>query len=719
MKAKAIITLFCILFAAFNLKAQDQYLWPIEGKTAGEGIIYKPQSYIGQELNSSNLIIAAPLNTNILAPVDGTIVIFHYFMKSKLNFSTEYGKTPTNFQQDSLYFAELGTEDVQFLNICVGIETSDRATVYICGLRPSKLFKTGQKVQRGDVIGTTGYYYKKIDQPCISVSITKNRIPDDPMTPFDLNSTFQKPNTERKTDFSREEATEDYQVLVDALKEGFPGLYDYVSESEFNLHTRTIMDSFSETVDVFALESAVKSTLGLIRDSHTALMNPTNKPEYTATICFGLQGDSMFVTRTTHADISYLGKRIVSVDGIPCDSMKVLLRNHMNGSDGFVESFPNLYFLTSLDTRYCRNIQMFKTKGDVVLRFADGEKKLFKGVRIDQGSVCIPFKPSWRTWFLTNRMEHVSFRKVSDTTAYLGLGSFDLNQAELDKIRDHFAQMANDSVTCLIIDLRNNSGGTEEVMKKIYSHIAQAPFRQEICQRVNKRGNFDFFRYSTNHSVEYCQKCAIDQHCEGEILFPDFEPSSDGNGFVLDLSDKWCQPDSTVNYKGRVYLLVNEHSQSASSVFAGWVKKQWRGAIVGRETGSTYHQMKAHKFENLMLPNSKYIIHFPLVQTVMDTVVNVRFPYGRGVLPDFELKLTTEELKCKSDSMLNYTLQLIDKGKYIEIPSKIQGRNTSNPSIEQQPKKGKTEWYWIVAIALAFVIITVVIVKINVKNRGN
>lgn len=120
-----------------------------------------------------------------------------------------------------------------------------------------------------------------------------------------------------------------------------------------------------------------------------------------------------------------------------------------------------------------------------------------------------------------------------------------------------------------------------------------------------------------------------------------------------------------------------------------------------------------------MLPNSKYIIHFPLVQTVMDTVVNVRFPYGRGVLPDFELKLTTEELKCKSDSMLNYTLQLIDKGKYIEIPSKIQGRNTSNPSIEQQPKKGKTEWYWIVAIALAFVIITVVIVKINVKNRGN
>ena len=57
----------------------------------------------------------------------------------------------------------------------------------------------------------------------------------DPMTPFGLQTTFKKiKNTKRATSLSKEQAVEDYAILVDALKEGFPGLYDYVSEEEFN-----------------------------------------------------------------------------------------------------------------------------------------------------------------------------------------------------------------------------------------------------------------------------------------------------------------------------------------------------------------------------------------------------------------------------------------------------------------------------------------------------
>lgn len=697
MKRLIIVSVVLLLCGTFAF-GQDSYLWPVEGKKAGDDILYKPQSYIGQELNASNLIIAAPLNTNILAPVDGTIVDFSYNYQSSLTYVTMFGKTPTDFRQDSLYFMEQGESDVQFFHLCVGIETADKSKVYVSGLRPCKTFKTGQKVQRGEVIGMAGYYYKKIDEPCVSIGISKKGVVADPMSPFGLKTTFQEPNMEQKTTLTQAEASEDFDIFVRALKEGFPGLYDYVSEADFERFTASKREEFGDTLSAFELAEALNTTIALIRDSHTALMNPpqNDNPRY-STIDFGIQGDSMIVIRTTLADKAYYGKRIQTVDGIPCDSMKALVEPYIHGSDGFVESYANFDYLCEIGLWYCYYIQP-EPKYDLLIEFADGETKFFKGGKIGSGK-CTTRTPSWRNWVLINQMEPVNFRMVSDTTAYLGIREFDLNQVEVEQIRAHFAQMVSDSVTNLIIDLRNNSGGNQDVMAEIYSFFAQKPFRQDMYQKVNKCGDFDFFHYSTNHGSKYCQKCAIDEHCEGEILFPDFELSPDGDGFFLDLSDQWHQPDSAVNYKGKVYLLVNERSFSASAVFAGWVKKQNRGVIVGRETGSSYHQMKAIKFENLMLPNSKFIVRFPLVKTVMDTVVNERFPYGRGVLPDYEVKFTVDELSfAHGDSILNYAQQLIREGKYIYYVEP----EPETMTISEDTQK-RFPWLWVVVGGAVFV----------------
>lgn len=691
MKTARLYLLLALLMMVFGGEAfgQENYLWPVKGKKAGEDILYKPQSYIGNELNANDLIIATPLNTNILAPMDGTITWFNYSFQTAMNYSTSYHRTPTDYRQDSLYFAEAGESDVQFINLSVGIQTADGTKIYISGLRPTTLFMTGQKVQRGEVIGTAGYYYKKIKEPSICIGISKNKIPADPMSPFGLKTTFQEPDTERKTTFTKEEATEDYNIFIDALKEGFPGLYDYVSEAEFGWFTDEKRESFGETVSASELETALNTTISLIRDSHTALMNPVpnDNPRF-STIDFGIQGDSLVVVRTSLADTKYYSKRILTVNGISCDSMKALVQPYHHLFDGFVESYAEFDNLCQLGLWYCFYIQP-EPKYDLLIEFADGETKLFKGGSY-KTQKCFPRKPSWQNWYLTNLLEPINFRMISDTTAYLGIRDFELNQVEVEQIKEHVAQMANDSITNLIIDLRNNGGGNVEVMAEIYSFIAQQPYRQEIYRKVNKRGDFDFFRYSSNHA-------------EGQEMFPDFESAPDGDGFLLDLSDEWLQPDSVVNYKGRVYLLANERSFSAAAVFAGWVKSQNRGVIVGRETGSTYHQMKAIKFEDLMLPNSKYIIHFPLIQTVMDTIMNERFPYGRGVLPDYEVKLKIDELSSPNDTILDYTLQLIREGKYIYYVE------PEPETLAVEEEKPSNWWIWVLVGVAALAVIAVVV----------
>jgi hypothetical protein len=58
-----------------------------------------------------------------------------------------------------------------------------------------------------------------------------------------------------------------------------------------------------------------------------------------------------------------------------------------------------------------------------------------------------------------------------------------------------------------------------------------------------------------------------------------------------------------------------------------------------------------------------------MVKVVFDTTVCERTPWGRGLLPDYELPLSYNEITMgadgETDVMLEYALQLIADGKYL------------------------------------------------------
>ncbi len=86
---KRLFTLFIALIS-LSVSAQD-YLWVVEGKTAGEDMVSVPQSYIGDELNFGGLFITAPRGTRILSPVDGTINSVSMGYNRSLSYSVTYG----------------------------------------------------------------------------------------------------------------------------------------------------------------------------------------------------------------------------------------------------------------------------------------------------------------------------------------------------------------------------------------------------------------------------------------------------------------------------------------------------------------------------------------------------------------------------------------------------------------------------------------------------
>ena len=125
-------------------------------------------------------------------------------------------------------------------------------------------------------------------------------------------------------------------------------------------------------------------------------------------------------------------------------------------------------------------------------------------------------------------------------------------------------------------------------------------------------------------------------------------------------------PDSVAHYGGKLYVLINENSCSAATLFPANVLRSHRGLVIGRETRTAYHYMTALKFVDICLPNSRVTWHIPLVKCVFDTTENPRIPYGRGVIPDIHVPLTYEEVaSTNGDAILNRALEAIANGEYL------------------------------------------------------
>ena len=664
MKTKAII--IALLLISNFVIGQENYLWPIPGKQAGEGILYRPQDYIGvadgitqAELNFGGLIITAPLGTPVLCPVDGKIHSALLGYRNSWNCSLIcFAQQTGNFEQDSLLFLEwdkMTQEKIHNTCLFVGIQTTDGKTVWIDGIRSTRRFKTGEPIHRGDTLGTVGYVYNRIKQPCIDVSISKNSKAVDPMTPFGLKTTFVPAKVNNKTQLTRDEAQADIDGMMAALEDAFPGLYDYTPKEEFDTYLKNRMAAIGETISISDFEVLVFKLLGKIHDSHTAIISTpkVKRGGLPSSVCLGWFNDTLQVWRTVPRYKDYLGKAVVSVNGIPADSLKTMVLEYATYSDGYVKSYGNYVLLYGMDNYYCDQIAK---DANLMVTFADGETKRFEQMtRKDPNR-----EPQWMEYQYRhyhvdekgNEEKHFEFEKCSDTVAYLALHTFKLDDMELEQLNEIFANLVADSIPNLILDLRFNYGGPEASVEGIYAHLAQKPFCTNLRKIVNKKGGYQCFG-----------SCPVD--ADQEDVYLDYEPLKDGEGFVKD-EPEWRSPDSLVNYKGRLYLLTNETSFSASTCFVGWVKKQNRGVIVGRETGSAYHQMKAENFTQYLLPNSDIAIQIPMMKIVFDTVVNERFLYGRGVLPDYPVNFTPEELTfAHGDSILNYTLQLIRDGQYI------------------------------------------------------
>ena len=700
MTKNALLSIFFLSLFVFSANAQD-YLWPVQGQKAGTDIIKTPQGYIDGEHNFAKLFIGGNSGDTIVSPVNGTVSDIAIIYNSSLKNNNTFNINSIENWDEAIERVKANQKDAgnikpKFICGSITIRTTEGTKVHISGLNGDFRFKTGEKITEGIPIGIMGYSYHKITEPSITVSVSsKDSKPIDPMTPFGLKTTFIKPGEAKPIKrLSKTDAKEDYTIYFRALQELYPTFNYLIPEEEQEDYLTKKLRMIDEkakgdSIDYSDYRSILSQDNSRIHDSHLTRITPSwdnEMPDHQPGIFMGIVGDTMYCTTATK-DYEYLiGQPFLEFNGYNADSARQKMYETINEYDANVEDYKKYGAAT------IRFGILFKPDSnfDAVVMLADSSVVTIKGHDFKKGY------PDYRKDVFTflmkrNPRKNLSMQMLNDSTAYLDIATFQLNEIEIDSIRNFINSI--DTIPNFIIDVRYNTGGDIKVMQKIYSFLAGESMKLNGYNRVNKQGGFISFEHSLNYHPE-------------SNPFSDYLPHEGKNGYYQRNEDEYLiNPDSLTNYKGRIYMLTNEHSTSAATALPGLLVRNHRGVTVGRETRTAYHYMTANKNSEIRLPHSQIVVHIPMVEIVFDTEVNDRVPYGRGVLPDYEVPLSLAEIWSETpDTILSYTLGLIDRGEYI---------NYDNPFVSPEVKAVsearifRFKWYILGAVVLIIFIIII------------
>ena len=673
-KAGKNLLLFVVLFCAlFSVSAQqnEPWLWPICGQKTGEGIISKPQQYIDKELNFNDLFIEAKEGAPVISPVDGIledwgVVIFHnlqsttswYDFKNGDSFNSAKKRVLSSKKEDPFEKYYSGTISINFGKKILSIE----------GLSGDIAHKSGQKIKRGDTLGFVAYAYKKISQPHIKLSVyEKGGMVQDPMTPFGLKSSFIPPQKVTKPEYlSSVQAKEDLEIILTAFRESFPSADEFITEEQVQNFKKEAFDQIGEGVSYEQFHNIIRSACSakLYHDTHIDILTPLQRKEtlFVPHLGFGAIGDTLRVCQVQPGFENYIGKIAQRIDDVPAQELIEKVREEFCvGFDGKNSSVRDSYMLTAWNYWFFNDV--YKPRKSVVL-FDDGSQYIDEWT-IAATTKVVPMR-SIKIARYKNIMESsknkIHFNLLNDSTLYFALSSFDINDVEMELIADSIGKYSN--IPNMIIDVRNNPGGESRNVDKLVSFFIQKP---TINLNSYEKVIIDSTCTTLKYSINYTKDLINDALLEG------FEKRE---GYYYKSTNSVIEPDNIINYFGKLYILTDETSVSAATMFPSILVRNNRAVTVGRETASGYHFITALKFTDIMLPNSRIVVRIPLVKSVFDEQITERTPANRGLMPDYEVPITYDEFfLSEKDLILKHALELIREGKYLKSDQFIEIEN--------------------------------------------
>ena len=448
---------------------------------------------------------------------------------------------------------------------------------------------------------------------------------------------------------------EDLKVLWDMLEEGHAGFDRYTPASVLKKSFDEAMNRLAGPVTEFDFYLRLLPLIAEVKDGHTRaqLSTPAGAflDDQPVVIPVGLRflGGKAYVFRNLSSDASIKeGAELLAINGMPAGDVLSNLLSLIPSDAG-------------IPTRKLRQLEFPANFGRLfALRFGrpDAYKLRLRPHRSREVlEVTVPgIKEKDVVRILYDRYPEAAERRpvyelsFRGTTAVLTIRSFGDDPEKGTPpypafLNDAFRALEEKKTPNLIIDLRGNGGGMDEYGKLLFAHVMDRPFLYYWALET-KKDRYDLFRY-TNETAK-----------DAEELAKPLKKNARGWFDVLDHPNIGLQQAKEPRFTGRVAILIDGLSFSATGETTSLFHFHKKAVFFGEECGSGYYGNTSGFMVTATLPNTRIQVRIPLV---VYTMAVDGFPKDRGIVPDFPVTPTIEDLLAGRDPVMERALLFLEK----------------------------------------------------------
>ncbi len=447
----------------------------------------------------------------------------------------------------------------------------------------------------------------------------------------------------------------------DQIEQDVKYLYKTLIESHFNLFVNTPEEEYIEALDntiisipdsltLLEVYRLVQPFVALSELGHCALDYPFNRlygkyKQYGGLLFplnINIDKQRAFIVGNYSQDTSISrGSELLSINGLPLKDVTKSIHNYLSGESSYLKNtildmvtFPRMMWILE-ETQKIYHVEIKDDNGAISkhtlmsikaseFEAAFGkEKQLFQSERIYRTIDGIAYiKPGLF-------MNMNSNKNTSETNTFE-------NNEFMQFIDSAFYDINNNKLSDLIIDIRNNSGGSNSFSDELLAYIADKPFK--FCSKIEVKTSQitrDFWEQVSDTSLTEI-KNQILSHENGEV-------------FMVEIPIHPPKADS-LKFQGNVYALINRYSYSQATLTAAMIQDYGFGTLIGETTADVpTNYGSIHQFD---LPNTKIAVSYPKARVVRPNG-DMEF---KGTEPDI---LVERNVFSDTDEILDFTIDLI------------------------------------------------------------
>lgn len=414
---------------------------------------------------------------------------------------------------------------------------------------------------------------------------------------------------------SQKDLLQDLEIFVTTLQELHGNLFYSINQQHYHeLYVQAKNKIIKrDSMSVYSFYRTLIPIVTAVKCGHTNIfMENDNDYKVVKTFQLGICDSKVYITKNDFGLPDHV--EIVSVNQYPVikiiqDILKII------PADG-----DNIQYKThKIEDRFLYYY-------NILFNYKD---KTYKIKYIDQkgnNKIAIITEQTTKTEVNKNQRRPFQFTTNDKGTALLKFSTFYTpdfkNQGYSPKktTKKLFQQIQKESIDTLIIDLRDNEGGSVVFTSYIFSFLTEKKYQFYRTMALSPISKFTYQEYIFKDPFVRFKKLLTKKLNDKRIYDHKLTHAS--------------KPSKKYNFTGSLLVVANGSTFSAASIFASLLKSESEALILGEKTGSSYNKNGIYQV-GFNLPNSKLKVVCPFTFVRL----NVKEAVGSdtGVWPDIEI----------------------------------------------------------------------------------